>query len=179
MKVPKESWFSPKIEVRNSPVHGKGTFAKGPIKKGEAVEIWGEYWQGKQTLEYTDDKEKGEAARKQAKAVMQWDTDLWSIEERGSDDGYFINHSCDSNLWFNDAFTLSARKDIEPEEELTLDYSLFERDDYVSDWQCSCGSPVCRKVITGKDWQREYVQGKYRNHFSPLINKRIARNDRS
>jgi uncharacterized protein YheU (UPF0270 family) len=79
-QVPKDSWFSPSIEILDSSVHGKGTFAKTNIKKGEVVEVWGEYWQGKKTVEYTDNKEKVEEAEKQGKSVMYWDTDLFSIE---------------------------------------------------------------------------------------------------
>lgn len=175
--VPKESWFSPKIEVRASPTHGKGTFAKELIRKREVVEIWGEYWQGKKTVEYTDDKEKAETAKKQGKSVMYWDTDLYSIEEKGSDDGYFINHSCDSNLWFKDAFTLTTRRDIKPDQELTIDYALFESNDgYVAIKKCNCGTTACRHTVTADDWKRKEVQEMYKNHFSPLINKKISGN---
>jgi len=34
------------------------------------------------------------------------------------------NHSCDSNLWMRDPFTLEARRDIAPGEEITVDYAL-------------------------------------------------------
>ncbi len=170
-RVPKESYYSPKIEIRESATHGKGTFAKAPIKKGEVVEIWGEYTNGG---EYTDDKEKVEVARKQGKAVGHWDTDLYSIEDKGGDDGYFINHCCDSNLWFVDAFTLTARKDIKLGEEVTIDYALFEsEDDYVAIKNCSCSATNCRHVITGKDWRMKKVQKMYKHHFVPLINKMI------
>jgi len=87
MKAPRDSWFSPKIEIRPSPTHGKGTFALSAIKPGEVVEIWGEWWKGVRTLEHTDDRGKTEAARRDGKAVVQWDDGLYSIEERGADDG--------------------------------------------------------------------------------------------
>ena len=57
---------------------------------------------------------------------MQRDTDLFSIEDRGDDDGYFVNHSCNGNLWMTDAFTLTARRDINKDEEITADYALWE-----------------------------------------------------
>jgi SET domain-containing protein len=173
MQVPHDSWMSPKIEVRSSSTHGKGTFATGPIDEGEIVEIWGEWWKGKRTVEYTDRRDRVEVARREGKAVMQWDDNLFSIEERGADDGYFINHSCDANLWFRDPFTLEARKPIAPGEEVTLDYALFERAGYIADWACSCGSALCRHRVTGQDWRRPDLQARYRDHFSPLINKKI------
>lgn len=174
--VPVESWFSPKIEIRKSLTHGKGTFAKELINKGEIVEIWGEYWRGKRTVEYTDDKKKVEDAKKQGKSIMYWDTNLFSIEKPGGDDGYFINHSCDSNLWFKDAFTLTARKDIEAGEEITIDYVLFESNDNLIEIQrCNCGSLKCRHIIRADDWRKVDVQREYKEHFSPLLNKKIKR----
>ena len=175
MEVPRDSWFSPKIEVRASGIHGKGTFALEAVESGEVVEIWGEWWKGVKTLEYTDDPVRVAEARSLGKVVMQWDDELFSIEERGGDDGYFINHSCDGNLWFRDAFTLEARRPIAPGEEITVDYTLFERDDFVAAWRCECGSPACRHAVTGQDWRRADLQERYHAHFSPLVNKKIAR----
>jgi hypothetical protein len=41
------------------------------------------------------------------------------------------------------------------------------------DTRCHCGSPDCRRVITGDDWRRKDVQERYQDHFSPFINRRI------
>jgi SET domain-containing protein len=171
--VPRDSWFSPKIEVRSSAIHGKGTFALAEITSGEIVEIWGEWSNGAKTVEYTNNLEKLEAARAHGKVVMQWDDELYSIEERGADAGYFINHSCDGNLWFRDAFTLEARIPIAPGEEVTIDYALFETHEYIADWQCACGTSECRGRITGQDWLLPEIQFRYQGHFTPLINKKI------
>lgn len=40
-KYRKKSWINPRIEIKSSPLHGKGRFAVAPIKKGEVVVIWG------------------------------------------------------------------------------------------------------------------------------------------
>ena len=40
-EYPTEDWVSPKIEVRTSPMHGSGMFAKSPITPGEEVVVWG------------------------------------------------------------------------------------------------------------------------------------------
>ena len=170
--VPRDSWFSPKIEVRESTLHGKGTFALAPIEPGEVVEIWGEWSRGVKNVEYTNDLGRIESARVAGKVVMQWDEGLYSIEERGSDDGYFINHSCDGNLWFRDAFTLEARRPIAREEEVTIDYALFEHD-FVAAWDCDCGASFCRRHITGQDWRLADLQERYGMHFTPLLNRLI------
>lgn len=174
--APRDSWFSPKIEVRTSPVQGRGSFAAERIEPGEVVEVWGERSDGRLVVTYTTDRDVAESARAQGKDVMQWDDDLYSIEERGADEGYFLNHSCDPNLWFKDAFILMARNPVEPGEELTIDYALFEADDaFRASWRCRCGSVTCRGTVTGRDWQLADVQARYAGHFSPLLEKRIAK----
>lgn len=159
------TWISPKIEIRETLNKGKGMFAIQKIFSGEKLLIWGG--------EYTD-KQGAREAKNIGKLCMQWDDDLFSVENIGDDSGYFINHSCNSNTWMTGAYTLVAKKEIDIGEEITADYSLWEaNDDYISEWECKCGSFDCRNRVTGKDWQSKTLQEKYKNHFSPLINKRI------
>ncbi len=142
---------------------------KGVIKSKRAFEIY-------VLLTGNFNKIKADKVRGEGKLVMQWDEDLFSVENRGDDIGYYINHSCDPNLWMQDAYTLVAKRDIEEGEEITADYALWEADEnYVSKWKCSCGLSFCRKRITGKDWRLPGLQKRYKGHFSPLINKRISR----
>jgi hypothetical protein len=48
------------------------------------------------------------------------------VAELGDPDGVdFMNHSRDSHLWFEDEVTLSARRPIDAEEEVTVDYALW------------------------------------------------------
>lgn len=142
----------------------------------EVVEVWGERTDGKPTVTYTADQATVETARRDGKIVMQWDEDLFTIEDPAAGEGYFLNHSCDSNLGLRDAFTLIARRDIRPGQEVPLDYGLFESDSaYTTSWHCQCGASVCRGRITGADWQRPDVQARYAGYFSPLLQKRIER----
>jgi SET domain-containing protein len=161
-----EDWVSPKIELRESPINGLGMFAKSPITSGETVVVWGG------TFVET---EEAERARAQGKIVMQLDDDVYSIEEPGEDSTYFMNHLCDPNVWMDDRVTLVSRRAIATDEELTVDYSLFEANqDGFMGWQCVCGSPQCRKRITGQDWRLLELQARYAGHFLPLIAKRIS-----
>ena len=167
---PKEDWVSPKIEIKNTENRGKGMFAIEPILKGETVVIWGGNYVNKG---------QAEKARSEGMLVMQFDEDLFSVEDRGVNDAYFINHSCDPNVWMKDAFTLEAMRDIAPGEDLTADYVLWETDeDKISKWECRCGSINCRHQITGKDWQIPELQEKYKGHFLPLIEKRIEESNK-
>jgi hypothetical protein len=167
MRPPPRNWLDPRIEIGNSPIADRGMFATRPIKAGERVVVWGGAW-GK---DYTDRQGAARAAAA-GRATMQWDEDLFSIEQGGDDTEYLINHSCDPNTWMADAFTLIARRDIRSGEELTADYALWEADEsYVSRWSCRCGSPRCRGRVTGRDWEA-FVE-RYGGHFSPLLEKRV------
>ncbi len=140
-------------------------FACEPVQKGEIVLIYGG--------DFVDAKG-AEKARVEGKLVMQWDENLWSVEDRGDDPTYFLNHSCDPNAWMKDTWTIMARRDIEAGEEITADYAMWEADEnYVAKWECKCDSQNCRYRITGKDWRIAELQETYGDHFIPMINKRI------
>lgn len=160
------SWITPKVMIISSNISGKGLFAIAEIKRNEKVVMWkGNYF----------NKKEADKVKCEGKLLMQWDEDLFSVEDRGDDIAYYINHSCEPNLWMQDAYTLVARRDIKEGEEITADYALWEADEnYVSKWKCACGSSFCRKRITGRDWRLPELQERYKGHFSPLINKRIA-----
>ena len=38
---------------------------------------------------------------------------------------------------------------------------------------CSCSSPLCRRVISGRDWQSAELQHRYGEHWVPLLLSRI------
>lgn len=162
--------MNPKVEVRPSPVHGQGMFAKTPIAEGEVVAIWGGNYVNKYEAE--------QARRDPDNRVQQIDDDVFEVfsyKRRGDDPTYFHYHSCDPNTWMEDEVTLIARRSIKANEELTIDYAMFEtNEDHVITQKCLCGSSNCRRRITGRDWRLPDLQRRYRNHFSPLINRRIA-----
>ena len=57
------------------------------------------------------------------------------------------NHSCNPNTAY-DGLNLVALADIQPNEELTLDYAEL-LDENLTAFECSCGSLNCRKIISG------------------------------
>lgn len=163
-----KTFLNPKIEIRDSPIASKGMFAKEDITKDEMIIKWGGVFL---TAKEVEEKNKNNFL------IIQIDEDLWSVERNGEhEDDYFINHSCDSNSWMIDGRTFVAKRDIEKSEEITVDYSLFESEDYISKWICRCGSSDCRKRITGKDCLLPDVQKRYTSHFSPMVQKRIDKN---
>jgi uncharacterized protein len=166
-----QTWTDPRIEFKKSPISGEGMFAREPIKKGEVVCIVG-------GIVMTDSEFAAFQVTHSFYNSIQIDKNLHLVEDpevTRSLDGS-MNHSCDSSAWMDDEVTLVARRDIEPGEEVTVDYALFTtQSNWMLDNRCHCGSPHCRRIITGDDWRREDVQERYRNHFSPFINRRIER----
>ena len=162
------TWTDPRIEFRTSRISGDGMFAREPIKKGETVCIVG-------GITMTDSEFATFQSTYSLYNSIQIDDHLHLVEDpeitrhqEGS-----MNHSCDSSAWMDDEVTLVARRDIESGEEVTVDYALFTTQ---SNWMLDTrGSPHCRRIITGDDWRRKDVQERYRNHFSPFINRRIEK----
>jgi uncharacterized protein len=166
-----QTWFGPRLEIRKSPISGNGMFAREQIKKGEIVCIVG-------GMVMTDSEFAAFQATHSLYNSIQIDESLHLVEDpeiTRSREGC-MNHSCDSNTWMGDEVTLVARRDIESGEEVTVDYALFTtQSNWMLDNRCHCRSPHCRRVITGDDWRREDVQERYRDHFSPFINRRIEK----
>ena len=165
MKEGEKNWIDPRIILVRSKIHGIGLRSNEDINKGDIILIW--------RKDYTD-RRGAENARKEGKFAFQWDDDIFSIDTGVMEDAYHVNHSCDPNTWLEDAHRLSAMRDIKKGEEITVDYALFDHDEERSDhWKCKCGSPNCRGEVTGSDWKDPKLQKRYKDHFSPLLNKRI------
>ena len=64
-----------------------------------------------------------------------------------------------------------AMRDIAADEELTLDYCLF--DSLPGRMTCRCGTTHCRGVITGDDWRRPELQVRYAGWFSRYLADRM------
>jgi hypothetical protein len=142
---------SPLVEVRNSPVHGRGVFAVQPIKKGTRI------------IEYLGDRVSHEAADKRYEDHDESDnhTFLFIVDKHtvidagvGGNDARFINHQCSGNcesVIENRRVFIDATRDISPGEELGYDYEIGrEKDDppNVDEiYACRCGSPQCRGTM--------------------------------
>jgi hypothetical protein len=164
-----QTWRDPRIELRTSRISGEGMFAREPIKKGEVVCIVG-------GMLMTDSAFADFQSTHSHYSFIQIDEDLYLVEDLEMAPCVYasMNHSCDSSAWMEDDVTLAARRNIESGEEVTVDYALFTtQSNWMLDRRCRCGSPHCRRVITGDDWMRDEIQGRYRDHFSPFINRRI------
>ena len=162
------SWLSPKTIVKESPIEGRGLFARAQIRRGEIVCIKGGHIIDRATL-----------IRLQptlGPAEIQIADDLFicptTAEEREGS-MIFSNHSCDPNIGVRGEITFVAMRDISAGEELTHDWAMTDDDE--SSTNCKCGAINCRRILTGKDWQRPELQRRYGNYFSAYLLEKIAR----
>src|SRR4030088_2320286 len=163
------SYRSPKTEVRDSPIHGRGLFAPAKIDKDEIVAVKGGHIVDRKTL-------REKITPVLGPVEIQIDDDLFiapvAPEEREGSMLY-SNHSCDPNLGVRGEITFVAMRDIRAGEELTHDWCITDDDDYSV--QCNCASAKCRGTLTGKDWRRPELQKRYANYFSAYLAEKIAR----
>ena len=154
-----------KLSLEPSSIQGDGVFTRERIAKDEAVMEFGGETLSRQEMDSGDYR---------IRSIWPVDRDTFialpSSDPHLSLDEY-LNHSCDANTWLTDEVTLTARRDIEPGEEITLDQGTWNAEDaYIEDREpCSCGAMTCRRMLTGEDWQRADVQKEYAGHFHPMI----------
>ena len=67
------------------------------------------------------------------------------------------NHSCQPNTAY-EGLDIIALRNIEKGEELTLDYASFLDDEHMEPFQCRCGAPNCRGLITGQPYNSVTVR---------------------
>lgn len=70
----------------------------------------------------------------------------------------YFNHSCSPNCGIHGEITFVAIRDITEGEELTIDYAFVDNEDY--SFECHCGSPNCRHIVTGYDCKIKELQEK-------------------
>ena len=139
------------MELRRSPIHGLGGFARKDIPKGtRIIEYTGEIISNAEAdRRYDDDK------------MENHHTFLFILNQRQcvdaayeGNEARFINHSCDPNA---EAFIprgriwIEAIKPIPKGAEITYDYAFEDDRKYTLDdyrkYGCACGAKNCRGTI--------------------------------
>ena len=125
------------LVIRTSRIDSEGCYATEPIKKGaKVIEYTGPRLTIKQADAFYDDHPR---------------TYLFGLSDGkhvidGEGVAAFINHSCDPNCEVDEIkgrVWITAIRDIDPGEEITYDYNLYDGDlDDLS--LCACGAPNCR-----------------------------------
>src|SRR6476660_4448002 len=162
------SYRSLKTEVRESKIHGRGLFATVDIAKDEIIAVKGSHIVDRKTL-------REKIMSRLGPVEIQIDDDLFIApvtDDERELSMLYSNHSCDANLGLRGEITFVAMRDIRAGEELTHDWAMTDDDDY--SLKCNCGVPDCRKILTGKDWQRSDLQRRYAGYFSVYLARKIA-----
>jgi hypothetical protein len=159
---------SPKTEVRESKIHGRGLFAIADIAKDEIVAVKGGHIVDRGTL-------REQITPRLGPVEIQIDDDLFIApvtDDERELSMLYLNHSCDPSLGVRGEITFVAMRDICAGEELTHDWAMTDDDDYSV--ECNCGASNCRKTLTGKDWQHPDLQKRYAGYFSAYLARKMA-----
>jgi len=128
------------IAIKYSTIDGRGCFATVRFAKGRKI------------AEYVGERiSRREIARRikgKRRLYISGVDSYWAIDGARLGNGtQFINHSCEPNCYvkiIHGHILFFALRDIEPGEEILLDYV----DSYHSDeMRCNCGAPSCRGRI--------------------------------
>lgn len=160
------TYLSPKTHVRESPIEGRGLFARTAISKDEIVAVKGGHIISRTVL--------ADLQSLLGSSEIQIGDDLFispvTLEEREGS-MIFSNHSCAPNIGIRGQIIFVAMRAIAAGEELTHDWAMT--DDDADSLKCRCGAADCRGTITGKDWQRPELQERYGRYFSAYLLEKI------
>jgi uncharacterized protein len=128
------------LMIRSSSIHAAGCYTTSRIPKGARV------------VEYTGpriSKRQADKLYKDSKITYLFGIGDGSKVINGHGIAMFINHSCDPNCETDEIrgrVWITSLRTIEPGEELTYDYNLYDGDD--DDLaRCYCGAPSCRSTM--------------------------------
>lgn len=167
------SWLSVKtVKRRNTGARGDGLFAVADIPGGEVVAAKAGHLIDRQQLLANAALIRG--------AELQIADDLFlapltAEEFEGS--MMCINHSCDPNLGTAGNVLYVTMRPVRAGEELTLDYAMYATAT-TQEFDCLCGSTLCRGRVTNQDWRRPELQERYRGYFSWYLARKIAEGGR-
>jgi SET domain-containing protein len=132
--------LSPGLDIRKSPIDGKGCFATVFFPKGKKI---AEY-----AGELISRREVARRVRTRKKHRICAIDYRWSLDgARGGNGTHYINHSCRPNCYMRVTrrhLLFMALRDIQPGEEITCDYISTHHPDH---YRCRCKAPSCRGTI--------------------------------
>jgi len=159
------NWLTPKAQARPAGDKGWGSFAVEKISAGETVAGFGGWCVTREMLDSLPEERQHRS--------IQVDENLYLVSRDEREAGDCLNHSCDPNCGLMGSTILVAMRDIEIGDELCFDYATCDDSDY-DEFECECGTKICRGTVTGLDWKLANLREKYDGYFSAYLAKRIA-----
>jgi SET domain-containing protein len=145
--------------IRSSEIHAAGCYTTEPIRKGTRI------------VEYTGPRLPKAVADELYEDLPH--TYLFGLEDGvnvidGHGTAAFINHSCDPNCETDEddqaRVWIIATRDIQPGEELTYDYNLYDGE---GEAPCFCGSGTCRGTMYSPEEIRKRRRAAARRKQTP------------
>ena len=137
-----------KYRVKGNSINGYGIVAQRPIRKGEVVFKFEEAAQRLVTKRYVEQNWTPEQLEEFRHYAYPISDEVYILWDHKPENWAPQNHCCVPNTIYS-GLNLIALRDIEAEEELTLDYADL-LDDTIQPFVCTCGHPNCRKIISGR-----------------------------
>jgi hypothetical protein len=139
---PKAMFSLNPVEYRNSPIAGRGVFARRAFQPGDVV------------VPYAPRQRRVDARDPEAIAASATKLTLLSggntviIPDTTVPGGWLCNHSCDPNaaIYSDGPGRIQCTRPIAPGEEVTIFYGWVSHNEPERD-PCRCGSPRCRGTI--------------------------------
>lgn len=125
--------------IRSSAIHAAGCYTTAAVRKGTRV------------AEYTGprlSKHEADSANEDSPITYLFGLGDGSVVIDGHCMAMFINHSCDPNCETEEVrgrVWIKAIRKIEPDEEITYDYCLY--DGGADEAECNCGAKECRGTM--------------------------------
>jgi hypothetical protein len=160
-----QSWLAPQAELRSAGPKGLGIFATRTLPAGTTVAGFGGHVVERAEFDSLDEELRTHS--------LQIDDRLYLVSLPPFAPADYVNHSCEPNCGIEGSCLLIAMRDIEAGEELCFDYAMSDTNDY-DEFVCECGTPGCRRLITGADWKLPELQERYAGFFSSYVTRRIA-----
>lgn len=152
---------------KDIPGKGVGIFASEFIPKGTLI------WKLTESKKYT--KQEWEKLPEDVKKVCYPDAEGNFVFSKGKGESW--NHSCNANTWWTADDELSAKRNIQKDEEITYDYATTDIDPKINGigeefpWECKCGAKNCRKVLHWNDILKPDIYELNKGHVPSWVEK--------
>ena len=159
------AYLTDKCEVQNCDVTGgKAVYARDAIEPGELIAVW--------SGRIVSAEELDELPLDVRRHTVQVEERLYLASHGPDEAPDFINHSCEPSAGLDWQVAIVALHRIQSGDEVTIDYAMCDGSPY-DEFDCACGSRLCRGRVTGDDWRIPMLWERYAGHFSPYLERRI------